>query len=193
MILGLDRAVKVGAPISRSPPSGLAARALTHPAAGVGSSLSAGRYGSPAMYSDVVVREKTFDELSSLELYRILRLRIDVFVVEQACAFCDLDGRDPEPTARHLWLEEDGRVVAYARILDGDRTTEVGRIVTPAERRGEGYGARILREALARTVGPVAVGAQSRLHDWYAHFGFVACGPEYVEDGIPHLPMRLDR
>jgi ElaA protein len=145
------------------------------------------------MGSDVVLREKAFGELSPAELYRILRLRVDVFVVEQACAFSDLDGRDTEPAARHLWLEEDGHIVAYARILDGDGTTTVGRIVTPADRRGVGHGARILHEALARTAGPVVIGAQARLHDWYARFGFTACGPGYVEDGISHVPMRLDR
>ncbi len=146
------------------------------------------------MGTEPVVRDKRFDELTPGELYEILRLRVDVFVVEQACAFGDLDGRDTEPTARHLWLDEDGRVVAYARILDGvDGTTHIGRIVTPLDRRDAGYGARIFREALARTTGPVTIGAQSRLHDWYAHFGFAVCGDEYVEDDIPHLPMRLDR
>jgi ElaA protein len=146
------------------------------------------------MASGPVVQDKRFDELTPGELYAVLRLRIDVFVVEQACAFGALDGRDAEPDARHLWLEEDGRVVAYARILTGsDGTTHVGRVFTPLDTRDRGYGARILREALARTEGPVEIGAQSRLHDWYARFGFVVCGEEYVEDDIPHLPMRLER
>jgi ElaA protein len=146
------------------------------------------------METGPTVHEKGFDELTPGELYAVLRLRIDVFVVEQDCAFGDLDGRDTEPTARHLWLEDDGRVVAYARILSGpDGATHVGRVVTPTDLRDRGYGALVLREALARTTGPVVIGAQSRLHDWYAGFGFAVCGDEYVEDDIPHLPMRLER
>ena len=131
------------------------------------------------------LHEATFADLDPATLYEILRLRVDVFVVEQACAFGDLDGRDREPTCRHLWIEQDGAVIAYLRILPG-------RVVThPAVRRA-GLGAVLMRAAMDRVDGPTTVKAQARLSDWYGQFGYVIDGPEFLEDDIPHVPMRHD-
>lgn len=140
------------------------------------------------------VQEQRFAQLDASTLYEILRLRVDVFVVEQECPFGDLDGRDREPTCRHLWIEHEREVVAYLRILgEADGSTQIGRVVTRPEVRSTGVGARLMRAALAGIEGPVVVKAQSRLAPWYGHFGFVVNGDEFLEDAILHVPMRLDR
>jgi len=140
------------------------------------------------------LHDARFAQLEAATLYEILRLRVDVFVVEQECPFGDLDGRDREPTCRHLWLEHDGEVVAYLRILDeADGSTQIGRVVTRPEVRSTGMAARLMRIALAGIDGPIVVKAQSRLAHWYGHFGFLVDGDEFLEDDISHVPMRLDR
>jgi ElaA protein len=127
-------------------------------------------------------------------LYRILRLRQEVFVVEQQCAFVDLDGRDLEPGARHLWIDDEPdapSVTACLRLLaEPAGATQVGRIVTAASARRRGLGTALLRRALELGTGPWVMKAQSRLAGWYATFGFVPDGPEFLEDDIPHTPLR---
>jgi ElaA protein len=126
-------------------------------------------------------------------LYRVLRLRTDVFVVEQECAYPELDGRDLEPDARQLWIERaDGEVVATLRVLrDPDGTARIGRVATAVSARGEGLAAQLMRRALELAGdGEVVLEAQTYLEDWYSRFGFVRAGADYVEDGIPHVPMR---
>lgn len=141
------------------------------------------------------VHDATLAELDPETLYRILALRSAVFVVEQDCVYLDPDGRDLEPGARQLWIEQDGDVIATLRVLrDPDGTARIGRVATAASQRGAGYAAALMRHALALApVGDVVLGAQTYLADWYARFGFVRDGADYVEDGIPHLPMRLRR
>ena len=136
------------------------------------------------------VRSARLRELTPLELHGILKLRADVFVVEQECAYADIDGRDADPGTEHLWIEANGDVVAALRILHGD-VPQIGRIVTRADRRGEGMASLLLRAALDRVSRPVEVKAQARLHAWYESFGFVRCSEEWIEDGIPHVQMRL--
>jgi ElaA protein len=142
------------------------------------------------------VRTARFDELSPRDLHDILRLRSEVFVVEQACLFLEIDGRDPEPAARHLWLRDDtGALAGAARLLhEGGDTWSIGRVVTRPDLRSRGIAARLLTEAIgeADALGATAIdlGAQAHLASWYARFGFEVCGAEYVEDGIPHVPMR---
>ena len=139
------------------------------------------------------VRWAAFADLTPYELYAILRLRIDVFAVEQWCVYQDLDGRDLEPTTRHGWVESaDGAVLSYLRILGPPGAEVVGRVVTAPTARGEGLGRALMTEALARCGRPVRIEAQTYLLGWYAAFGFTPCGPEYLEDGIPHTPMTLD-
>jgi ElaA protein len=139
------------------------------------------------------VRIARFAELDPSTLYDFLRLRSEVFVVEQHCVFLDLDGRDMDPSTIHLWLERDGAMLGYARVLPGEDVTEVGRIVTPIGLRGQGIGARLMLEALTLIEGPVALKAQAQLSAWYQQFGFEVTGQAFMEDGIPHVPMRFDR
>lgn len=138
------------------------------------------------------VRDAAVAELDAATLYRILALRSAVFVVEQNCVYLDPDGRDLEPTARQLWIEApDGEVVATLRLLiDDDGRYRIGRVATADNARNRGLAARLMNRAL-ELIGdvPAVLGAQSYLVDWYARFGFVASGDEYIEDGIPHTPM----
>ncbi|MCB0996379.1 MAG: GNAT family N-acetyltransferase [Acidimicrobiales bacterium] len=141
---------------------------------------------------DVTFHRRSFDELSPHELYALLRLRAEVFVVEQASAYLDPDGRDVEPDAEHLWFTDaEGAVVAALRILvDPGATRRIGRVVTRAESRGRGLAARLMAEALRGWTGHAVLNAQAHLEGWYATFGFERDGPDYDEDGIPHVPMR---
>lgn len=133
-----------------------------------------------------------FTGLDARTLHDLLRLRADVFVVEQVCAYPDIDGRDVEPGTRHLWLAHDRRPTAYLRILaEPDGGFRIGRVVVTPLARGHGYAGRLMTEALA-LIGdrPCVLAAQSHLARFYAGYGFTATGPEFDEDGIPHLPMR---
>jgi ElaA protein len=142
--------------------------------------------------ADLPVRSAGFADLAGPTAYRLWALRSEVFVVEQAAAYLDLDGRDVEPGTRHLWVEADGVPVATLRVLDDGDVWRIGRVATAGAQRGHGLAAALVRAALAECVGrPVVLDAQSHLTDWYAGFGFVVDGAEYVdEDGIPHTPMR---
>ncbi|GAA1605647.1 GNAT family N-acetyltransferase [Actinoplanes couchii] len=137
------------------------------------------------------LRVASFRDLDTTTLYEILKLRSEVFVVEQECAYLDPDGRDSEPGTRHLWFERDGKIRAYLRILsDAEGVERIGRVVTAAEARGAGLGARLLTEAIT-VIGnrPSILDAQAHLSGFYGKFGYVVNGAEYVEDGIPHVPM----
>jgi ElaA protein len=137
------------------------------------------------------VHDAVLDELDARTLYRILALRSEVFVVEQECVYLDLDGRDLEPDARQLWIERDGAVVATLRLLrDGD-CARIGRVVTAPTARGGGVAAALMQRAieLAGAV-DIVLDAQAHLADWYGRLGFVRDGAQFVEDGIPHVPMR---
>jgi ElaA protein len=135
-----------------------------------------------------------FSGMSGFDVYRILRLRCDVFVVEQQCPYPELDGRDLEPGTRHLWVEaQDGTVAAYLRILeDADGSARIGRVVTAKACRGRGLAANLLAEAL-EFIGPdrpVVLDAQTTATGVYERHGFEITGPPYDEDGIEHVPMR---
>lgn len=139
------------------------------------------------------VRASSVADLDAVTLYRILRLRTDVFVVEQRCPYPELDGRDLEASAVQLWVEDaDGSVPATLRVLrDADGTARIGRVATAPAARGKGLAALLMRRALELTADvDVVLDAQTYLLDWYAGFGFVRDGADYVEDGIPHVPMR---
>lgn len=137
------------------------------------------------------VRAARLAEIDPLTLFALLRLRVDVFVVEQACPYPELDAVDAEPGTEHLWVEVDGTPVATLRTyVDGDGEQHLGRVATSAAHRGQGYAAALVQEALRRAgPRPVQIGAQTYLERWYERFGFRRSGADYVEDGIPHLPM----
>ena len=141
------------------------------------------------------MRDAATTGLDARTLYGILALRAAVFVVEQDCVYLDPDGRDLEPDARQLWIEQDGAVVATLRLLrDTDGTARIGRVATSKAARGARLAAALMRRALELAPqGDVVLGAQAYLEDWYAQFGFERDGADYDEDGIPHLPMRLHR
>ena len=142
-------------------------------------------------------------DLDAGTLYRILQLRVDVFVVEQQCPYRELDGRDLEPGTRWLWATDGDAVLATLRILREDRTTaRIGRVATAPAARAGGIGTVLMRQALAALDSDaesaadlgagieVVLDAQSPLVAWYQRFGFEPDGAEFVEDGISHLPMR---
>lgn len=139
---------------------------------------------------------RAFDALTARELYGVLRLRQDVFIVEQKCAYADADGADER--ALHLFAVDGDEVVACARLFaPGVRRADavIGRVVTAARVRKLGVGRELMRRALdALQVehGRVAIwlGAQKYLQRFYESFGFVRDGDDYLEDDIPHLPMR---
>jgi ElaA protein len=137
------------------------------------------------------VHDALLDELDARTLYRILALRSEVFVVEQDCVYLDPDGRDLEPDARQLWIERDGAVIATLRLLRDHDCARVGRVVTASTARGGGIAAALMRRAieLAGSL-DIVLDAQAHLADWYGRFGFVRDGADFVEDGIPHVPMR---
>lgn len=135
-----------------------------------------------------------FDQLDVATAYAVWRLRQDVFVVEQECPYPDLDGRDDEPGTRHVVLDDDGAVLGCARVLDDGDVWRVGRVVLARDARGHGLADAVMDRALQLCEGrDVVLDAQSPLAGWYATFGFEVDGPEFLEDGIPHLPMRLRR
>jgi ElaA protein len=146
----------------------------------------------------VILYVAAFDQLDASTLYALLRLRTDIFVVEQRCAYPELDGRDLEPGTRHLWLAPDGDRTdphSYLRLLqEPDGSARIGRVCTAQKARGLGLSARLVGAALD-LVGPgttCVLDAQSYLVDFYVGFGFTPTGPEFLDDGIPHVPMRRE-
>ncbi len=142
-------------------------------------------------------RCKTFHELTAPQLYSIMALRQEVFIVEQNCAYLDADGKDLK--GYHLTgYDDDGKLVAYARLLPKGVSYEnfvsIGRIVTSPSIRGTGAGQQLMKEAInsMESLFPgesIKIGGQSYLRNFYESFGFVVSGEEYLEDDIPHLPM----
>ncbi|HXV92640.1 MAG TPA: GNAT family N-acetyltransferase [Pseudonocardia sp.] len=134
-------------------------------------------------------------DLDPRTLYEFLRLRVDVFVVEQACAYAELDGRDLEPGTRHYWLGGEGEpepVLGYLRLLEEpDGTHRIGRLCTATAARGRGLGRRLMEAALAE-IGdaPCVLDSQEHLAGFYREHGFVPSGPPYDWDGVSHVPMR---
>lgn len=137
----------------------------------------------------------SFEALSKQQLYALLQLRSEVFVVEQACVFQDMDGADL--VAMHLLGTVDGQLAAYARCFAaGEKFAEasIGRVITRSALRGSGAGHLLMREALARALRhwgaqPVRIGAQARLENFYQQHGFSNTGATYIEDGIAHIEM----
>jgi ElaA protein len=135
-----------------------------------------------------------FTDLDPATAYAAWRLRQDVFVVEQECPYPDLDGRDDEEGTRHVLLHEDEELLGYARVLDDVTVWRIGRVLLAKPARGRGLADHLMTTALQVSQGrDVVLDAQSPLAPWYATFGFVVSGAEFLEDGIPHTPMRLTR
>lgn len=142
-----------------------------------------------------LLRRSWSKDLDAATLYELLRLRVEVFVVEQRCPYPELDGQDLVSETRHFWLEDaDGRVIATLRLMEehagGHKSYRIGRVCTAPDARGHGYAARLLQAALA-DVGdhPCHLNAQSHLAGMYTRHGFTVAGAEFCEDDIPHVPM----
>lgn len=131
-------------------------------------------------------------EITAAELYPLLKLRVDVFVVEQECAYPEIDGRDLLPSTVHVWWQPDDEVLGYLRLLrDPDGTHRIGRVCTAMSARGSGLGALLMKAAMEHIGDDAAVlDAQTYALDFYARFGFVPEGDRYLEDGIEHQTMR---
>jgi ElaA protein len=167
--------------------------------------LSAGRPKGDALTEatsqavDVTWECLEFAELSTAKLYAILALRSEVFVVEQECAYADVDGLDPR--CIHLLGWEGGSLAAYARIVPEEAwrpgAVSIGRIVSRPRLRGRGLGIEVLARALdyLRERGnalPIELVSQHRLERFYERFGFESVGEPYEHDGQPHVTMVLD-
>ena len=141
---------------------------------------------------DREVRRATGSTIASGDLYAALRLRAAVFVVEQDCPYLDPDGRDLDPSTQHLWLTgDDGTMASYVRVLaEPDGSLRIGRVVTDPAHRGSRLAGHLLDAALDGVTGVVVLAAQSHLTHVYERHGFVVDGDEFLDDGIPHTPMR---
>lgn len=129
-------------------------------------------------------------------LYEILRLRVDVFVVEQEAAYPDLDGLDTVAGTELHWAQRGEQVLATLRLMHGAArpALQIGRVVAAPSARGTGIAATLMEQAMQRCAelspnSPVILNAQEPLTGWYGRFGFVPSGERYLEDGIPHIPM----
>jgi ElaA protein len=140
---------------------------------------------------------KEFSDLTPLELYEILRLRSEVFVLEQTCLYQDLDGKDA--ACLHVFGTENGsnELVAYARIVPAGLSYEVpaiGRVIVSQKYRGHGFGYDLMKKCLGeirskQATSPIKISAQAHLADFYENLGFEKNSELYEEDGIPHLEM----
>ena len=139
---------------------------------------------------------KRFEELNTVELYEILKLRVDVFVVEQNCPYPELDGKDK--AAWHVYFRENGEITAYLRVLDPGvsfDTAAIGRVIST--RRRCGLGTKLMREGICvareRMNAPaIKIEAQAYARAFYEQLGFRQTSEEFLEDGIPHIEMTLE-
>lgn len=142
---------------------------------------------------------KTFEELTTNQLYTILELRSEVFIVEQNCVYQDVDGKDKK--SFHLMAWNGDELVAYTRIVPpGISFSEasIGRVITTSRYRGLGIGVTLLEKSIQHTfksyqTHQIRIGAQLYLQKFYEGFGFIAQGEEFLEDGIPHIEMLLEK
>ncbi len=138
---------------------------------------------------------KTFDKLTPFELYDMLRLRSEVFVVEQNCVFLDMDNKDP--IAYHLLGYNGNDLVASTRLLDKNtvyKLMSIGRVVTSPKYRGTGAGKALMEESIKLCYqlfgeGDIKIGAQLYLKKFYESFGFKQSCDVYLEDDIEHIEM----
>ena len=145
--------------------------------------------------NNIIWKIKSFEELTTSELYQIIKARVDVFVVEQNCPYPDLENYDQK--AIHIWAENDGEVLAYCRIFDkGIKYTEtsIGRVLTTENGRGKNLGKQLIQYAVEvienRFNTPeIRISAQDYLLRFYSYFGFEETEKKYLEDNIPHTEM----
>jgi ElaA protein len=142
-------------------------------------------------------KTKTFDELSTQELYQILRLRSEVFVVEQNCVYQDIDNKDQK--ALHLFGIVEGEIIAYSRLFKpGDyfEFSSIGRVVVAEKHRDKNFGHELIDQSILEinrrfNVQNITISAQLYLKKFYESHGFVATSETYLEDDIPHIEMKI--
>ena len=142
---------------------------------------------------------KKFDKLTAGELYAIMQLRNEVFVVEQNCVYQDADNKDQQ--SMHLCGWDAEKLVAYTRIIPPGisyKEASIGRVVTSPAYRNTGAGRQVMKESISLTLSAfncneIKIGAQVYLTTFYQSLGFVPCSDEYLEDGIPHIEMILNK
>lgn len=145
--------------------------------------------------SNIIWKIKSFEEITTSELYEIIKARVDVFVVEQNCPYPDLDDYDQK--AIHLWAEHDNTVLAYCRIFDKGikyNETSIGRVLTSEKGRGKNLGKQLIQYAVETIenrykTSEVRISAQDYLLKFYSYFGFEDTEKKYLEDNIPHTEM----
>ncbi|MBC7555854.1 MAG: GNAT family N-acetyltransferase [Chryseobacterium sp.] len=141
---------------------------------------------------------KPFETLSTNELYDILKLRSEIFVVEQNCVYLDMDGKDK--LALHLFGEFEGKIVAYSRLFNSGISFDnasIGRVVVAVNYRDNKWGHELMREAIAEIKShfgesKITIGAQLYLKKFYESHGFVQTSEMYLEDDIPHIEMKRE-
>jgi len=142
----------------------------------------------------------SLEEMTTPQLYAVLKLRVDVFVVEQNCPYAELDGLDAITSTRQIFaLEPDGEIVACGRVLAGNdnNPVRIGRVVVARAFRGTGLSA-LLMDKLMQCCSerypsqPIKLSAQVGVEKFYAAYGFRAVSETYLEDGIPHIDMRFE-
>ena len=146
------------------------------------------------MNTELKLHKKTFGELTLNELYELLRVRSEVFVVEQNCVYQDMDGDDKQSI--HLWLTKEDRVVALARVCPAGvhlNEISIGRVITTE--RGKGYGEQIMRAAIAAAVEHfgatlIEIEAQEYAQGFYEKVGFHRVSDIFMLDNIPHIRMQ---
>lgn len=139
---------------------------------------------------------KAFGDLTPHELYEIMRLRNEVFVLEQLCVYQDADNKDQR--SHHLMIKDNGKLIAYARLLPPGVSypeMSIGRVISSPEYRRKGAGRLLMQQAIEGChklfgEGPIRIGAQLYLKKFYESFGFVQAGDIYLEDNIEHIEMR---
>lgn len=142
---------------------------------------------------------KKFEQLELKELYHILKSRMDIFVVEQKCAYPDIDGIDPD--CYHLFKKDQGEIVAYARLVPRGVLQDqplIGRIIVNQDYRKQGYGRELINQAIKIILedwqeSEIMLQGQTYLRDFYQSFGFEAVSEPYLEDGIPHVDLILKK
>lgn len=147
---------------------------------------------------DIVWRDLHHSAISAKQLYQMLALRCDVFIVEQHCAYLDVDGQDLAADNRHIFGMRGAELVAYARILTPDNDNEpvaIGRVIVSSAARGLKLGERLMEQALISCdrYWPgrrIYLSAQAHLQAFYGRFGFRVVSEPYLEDGIPHIDMQ---
>lgn len=138
---------------------------------------------------------KSFEELSKLELYKILRLRAEVFIVEQDCVYQDVDDKDQK--ALHVILKKSEEIIGYTRLFwPGDyfKEASIGRVVISKKERDNNYGSVLMKASILAISEKmkekkIKISAQTYLKIFYNNLGFLESGKEYLEDGIPHVAM----